>query len=329
MKEANKMTRWQKILTGLLVAQLALAVLVFWPRDSVQAAGQPLLAGLQPELVTAVTLADDQGNTVALARQDADWVLSSGGNYPANAESVNSLLQKLTAVETDRLITRTAGSLNRLQIADDNYVRRLDISTDDGQTTTVYLGSSPNFQATHIRIAGDNAVYLANDLTARDASAAPSDWIDTSYVKLAPEDITAVTVQNQNGAFAFTKSVTGEWTYAGLEEGETYNPARFNTILSRLSNLTLVAPLGTAEEAAYQMDAPQATVTIAADNGSSAQTYTLHIGAQDVDSGNYTAKWSGADYYVTISSFSAQDMVTLTREDLLAAPATADPTPTP
>ena len=323
------MTRWQKILTGLLVAQLALAGLVFWPRGSVRAAGQPLLAGLPPESVTAVTLTDDQGNTVKLARQDANWVLASGGNYPANAESVNSLLQKLTAVQTDRLITRTAGSLNRLQIGDDNYIRRLDITTDDGQTTTVYLGSSANFQATHIRVTGDNAVYLANDLTPRDASAAPGDWIDTSYVKLAPEAITAVTIQNQNGTFDFTKSATGEWTYTGLEDGETYNPARFNTILSRLSNLILIAPLGTTGEAAYQMDSPQATVTVVADEGSGVQTFTLRIGAQDASSGSYTAKWSGSDYYVTINSFSAQDTVTLTREDLLAAAATATPAPTP
>ncbi len=323
------MTRLQKILTGLLAVQLVLAALVFWPRGRVQAAGEPLLADLKPESVTAVTLTDDQGSTVKLARQDSGWVLASGGDYPVTADSVTGLLDKLTAVKTDRLVTQTAGSLDRLQIADDNFVRRLDISLDDGRTLTVYLGSTANLQATHVRLAGQDAVYLANDLTARDASATPGDWIDPTYVNIPMEEMTAVTVQNQNGAFTFTRSATGEWTYTGLDAGEVYNPARFNTILSRLSNLTMIAPLGTTEEAGYQMDAPLATITVTTKSDSGEQTHTLLIGAQDAASGNYVAKWSESEYYVNVNAFSAKDMVTLSRDDLLAAPATATPAPVP
>ncbi|MCA9874713.1 MAG: DUF4340 domain-containing protein [Anaerolineales bacterium] len=323
------MTRLQKILAGLLAVQIALAVLVFWPHGRVQAAGEPLLSDLKPESVTAVTLTDDQGNTVKLARQDSGWVLASGGDYPVTAASVTGLLGKLTAVKTDRLVTQTPGSLNRLQIADDNFVRRLDISTDDGRTLTVYLGSTANFRATHVRLAGQDAVYLADDLTTRDASATPGDWIDSTYVNVPAGDMTAVTVQNQNGAFTFNKSATGEWTYADLAEGETYNPARFNTILSRLSNLTMIAPLGTTAEASYQLDAPLATVTVMTQDDSGEQSNTLLIGAQDADSGNYVAKWSGSDYYVNVNSFSANDIVTLTRDDLLTTAATTTPAPAP
>lgn len=311
------MSRFQKILAGLLFLQLVLTVAVFWPQQQAEAVDEPLLAAVATEDVTEVTITGAEGETVTLAREGDGWVLASRADYPALATNVDGLLEKLTDAQTGRLVTTTAASHDRLQIADDNFVRRIELALADGTTHTLYLGSAANAQAAHVRRAGEDDVYLATGLTARDAGTAASNWIDTGYVSLPADTLTAVTVENDNGTFEFRKEDDGEWVYAGLAEGETYAPVTFNTILSRLGNLTLSEPLGTEAEAAYGLDQPLATVTVTIESDEATGTHTLLIGARDEDSDTYVVKSSAADYYVRVSGFNVQEMVELTHEDLL------------
>ena len=311
------MNRYQKILSGLLILQVVIAAVVFWPRYTVQAAAEPLFSGIDVAEVTAVTITNNDGQVVELAREGDDWLLASSGDYPANSESVNNLLTKLAAARTNRLVTQTEASHNRLQIADDNFNRRIRLSLADGSQRTIYWGSVAGGLNIHMRLAGQDAVYLAGNSTLRDASTTPGDWIDTSYVALPREEITAVTVENENGIFTFTKSGDEEWIYTDLAEGEEFKQARLNTFLSRLTNLNMTEPLSTAVQPEYGLDAPLATVNVTTESEAGTQTYTLQIGAKDEANNTYIVKWSEADYYVRIAGFNASDFVETTREDLL------------
>lgn len=312
------MNRYQKILAGLLVLQLALAAIVFWPRQSAQAVGQPLLGELATEEVTAVTITDAEGRTLALVRASDGWVLASGGDYPANTAAVATLLAKVTAARTDRLVTRTEASHNQLQIADDNFVRRIQLTLADGTTRTVYMGTAANFQTTHLRRAGQDNVYLAAGITSQDATATASSWIEASYITLLQEEVTAVKLENSHAVFEFSKDDAGEWKLADVAEAEEYQPGRFDAILSRVANLRMAEPLGIAAETAYGVDNPAATLTITTENEAGTHTSTLLIGARDEASDTYVVKWSDADYFVRVSSFNVQDIVDLKRDELVS-----------
>jgi hypothetical protein len=310
------MTRLNQILIGVLIAQLIVAALVLLPRTlSSQAEAGALLPDLDTDQVVALNITSGEGETLTLAKRDGAWVLASAGAYPTLEGKVDTLLEKVGAVQTNRLVTETPGSHKRLEVAGDEFQRLVEVETEDASTYRFYIGSSPSFGATHLRLEGEDDVYLTPELSAQDAGTRAADWVDTSYVDLPRGEVTALTLQNEHGTFEFSKE--GEaWTMAGLAEDEILDDGAVQTLLSRATNLTLQQPLGIAEDAAYGLDEPQAVVTLE----TAGETHTLRVGAQDVEDRSYVLAWSGSPYYVQVSEFSVRDFVEKTRDDLLQQP---------
>ncbi len=316
------MTRTQRILSGLLVLQIVLAAVVFWPRNAAAVESGPLFAGLNASDVVRLTITDNDGNTAELARQGDGWVLASGGNYPADAAKIEPILESVAAAQISRQVTTTAASHKQLQVAEDDFMRRVTLETSSGETDTFYMGSS-TANATYVRRDGDVPTYLVSDLSVWEIVPTAANWIDAAYVTLDRNNVTAVTLQNANGTFTFNKIGDEEWTLADLTEGETFNQGNFNLILNRAVSMRLTTPLGTEPQPEYGMDAPRATLTITTEENNATSTYTLDVG-QPLENGNPVIKWSGSDYYVTITPFLVENMVNFGRDDFLTAPATEE-----
>lgn len=314
------MTRLQQILAAILAGQIVLAVILFWPRGTAESGGA-LLPGFDPATVVAVTIEDNDRNLLEVARRDGGWVLARSGDYPANGETVETLLGKIAAIDTNRLATRTSDSHDRLQIADDNFVARVRLHFDDDSTRTLFLGSSPNPRSTHVRLAGESETFVTGELSRTDVQTTAASWIDTAYISLPQEQVTALTLENDQGTFTLERAGDEEWNMPDLAEDEPFDQTTLNTMLSRLAAMRLTEPLGTEELPAYGTAEPQATLTVTAeDEDGNTQTYTLRVGAFDADDNLYTVKWSGSEYYVTVSSFNADTFVNATRDDFIAEP---------
>jgi hypothetical protein len=313
-------TRLNRILIGVLIVQLIVAALVFLPRTlSSQAEVEALLPGLDAEQVTALTITSGEGESITLAKKDGAWVVASAGDYPTVEGDVPAFLDKVAAIQTSRLVTETPGSHKRLGVAEDDYERLVKIEADDGSTYQLYIGSSPSFGVVHVRVEGEDEVYLTPELSAQDAGTRATDWVDSTYVDLPSEEVTAFALENRQGSFGFAKE--GEaWTMIGLAEGEVLNDSAVETLLNRATRVTLQQPLGTEEEAAYGLGDPNAVVTLATADG----RYTLRVGAQDAEDNSYVVAWSESPFYVRVGEFAVRDLVEKTRDDLLQ-----QPTPTP
>jgi hypothetical protein len=323
------MTTWQKILAIILALQVVLAGIIFWAQRPVKAESGPLLSGYEAGKVASFKIDNNEGNSVALAKKDGDWVLSSGGDYPADQEAVSTLLDKLAAIQADRLVTRTKDSHKRLQVADDDFIRRLQIELDDGATFELLLGTSPNPRSTNVRLAGQNDVFLTGELLSYDVDAVVSRWIDTTYVNLNKDQVTAMTLENANGTFELRKT-DDQWTLLGLEEGEAFDVTGVNTLLGQLQSTHMSVPLGTEEQPAYGLASPLASLAVTVtDDAGTQQTYTLVFGALNPDSDTYVMKWSGSDYYVTAARFTGERFINVNRDTFIAAPPTPTPEATP
>lgn len=341
------MTKIQKILAGFLALQLLAAVIVFWPRNAAGAENVVFFEGAAAADIVRLAITDDTGAQVELERQGDGWVLASGGDYPVKTETLNPVLDKIVALESNRLVARTAASQRQLQVSPDNFLRQITVTFQDDRSQTFYLGSATNLRATNFRLDGENDTYLVADLNVFELSANATSWVDTVYVSgVAQDSVTALTLTNANGTLAFRSEANqdGEsaWTLDGLAEGELLNAPAFNSLLTRILNLRLVRPLGVTAEAAYGLDEPQATVTVVANVEESTQTYTLTIGARlpdqddDPSNDNYIVKWSEAPYYVAVAPFSVETLTEHTRTDFVQLPtpiptesAPAEPTPAP
>lgn len=320
------MRRYQQILAVLLLVQLVLIVIVFWPRTAATGSGEPAFPDLKVEDIVSLRLTDDSGQSVYLRRSDdrAGWVLPDAGNYLANGDTIEPLLEKIVGLTSDRLVTRTEASHQRLQVGEDTFVRRLTLELADGSFQILYLGSAPQYTTTHFRVEGNDETYLTSALNTWELNVRPASWIDAGYLSVPLDSLVEVTLQNPNGTFAFVPfSVTSadgttsqEWTLADLSNAETANTAKIRTTVNQAASVTVTEPLGDTEAPSYGLAVPGAVVTlVTADD-----TITLTIGAETAN-GNLVVKGSHSPYFVAVSIYAIESLLNATRADFITPPA--------
>jgi hypothetical protein len=317
------MNRGNQILAAILIVQIAFAVLVFWPREASTVAGEPLFAELEADQVARLALRGGDGAEVQLGKDGGGWVLADASDYPVNPGTVPELLAKIVALQTGRLVAETRASHERLEVADDAYAYRVELELEDGTVHTLYLGSTPSYGAIHVRVGGQDPVYLVSDLSSSDVMPQLSNWIDTSYFSVPQDQVVALALENRNGTFEFEKA-GDEWTMVGLAEGETLDTPGVNTLVNRVSTIRMMRPLGTEPEDAYGLQEPSAVLVVhALGEEGAATTYVLHVGAQSEEDNSYVLKSSESPYYIRVAEYVAQDWVDADREGFL----TEQPTP--
>ena len=322
------MSRTNQVLAALLALQIVIGVVVFWPRGVSEATGAPLFPGVDAEQVTRLTIVDDAGTTIEMLRTDAGWVLAGTGDFPCQENAVPQFLDKLLALAGDRVVTETRASHKRLNVAEDAYARRIAFATAGGTEHVLYLGTSPTYNVSHVRLADADQVYLVSGLSSTDAAVRAASWIDTTYLTLTQDQVAELTVENANGTFAFAKDAGGTWTMAGLAADETLDEGAVASLVTRISSVRMLAPLGTIEDPAYAMDTPAAVVTaVTRDGEGGSQTAVLTIGARRDSDGAYVVKSSASPYYVHVAEYGVQDLVTTARETVIALPETPVPVP--
>src|SRR5262245_24711165 len=124
MSKLGQTNRLNQILIALLVVQIVLTAFVLRPKAAAPESG-PLIPNFSANDVTALTVTDNEGNSVALAKKGEDWILPENGDFPAKAESITTLLDGVAGIKTDRLVTQTEDSHKRLQVAQADFNRRL------------------------------------------------------------------------------------------------------------------------------------------------------------------------------------------------------------
>lgn len=312
--------RHHQILAGILIAQIVLTAIVFWPRPSTAGQAELLFADLEVGDVTVLKIEDAEGNVVTLEQVTGEWVLPEADEYPANTDEVNSFLESLAALSTGRLVTRSDTSHRRLQVSPREFGRRISFETRAGVEHTLFLGSSPQYGAVHFRVEGQSETYLTDEVSTFDAAATPSAWIDTTYQSVAQADVKRVTLENANGTFVFEKDDEEGWMMADLGEGEMLDEAQVTAAVRRASSVSMKRPLGKEERPSYGMDDPSALVTLETDEG----TVTLRVGARDADDASYVVKSSESDYYVAVAETSVQALVENGRDAFLQEPPTPE-----
>lgn len=316
------MKRHIQILSVLLILQIGLTAIVFWPRSSDSSeAGEALLAGLTSEDIKQINIVDGDGDSITLARSEEGWVLPDRDDFPAVTEKVDTLINGLMEITTDRLIARSDSSHRQLKVATDEFERKIELSSGDATLRTIYIGSSPSFGSAHVRLAGDVETYLTGSIAAHQANADAASWVDTAYHSVPQEEILGIRLKNVNGAWEFKKDDEGNWNLVGLVEGEQLNASSISTLESRAASINLSEPLGLEDSSAYGLAEPLATLVVETEE----KTITLHVGAFDEESSSYVLKSSESPYYVRVSEFTAKSLVENTREDFVQHL----PTPTP
>ena len=329
------MNRRNLILLATLLAQVVLILLLAtWRAPAASGAAKPLLENVTAAGITQLAIQDQDGNRIELARSGDGWVLPQSDDYPVVTATVSALLDKLVGIQTGRLIANTATGFDRLQVSDSNYVRRVELKLADGGTRTLFVGSSPSGGAVHVRLDGANGVYLTDSLSSADAGTDAASWIDTAFFTVTLDQLSTVTLTNQNGTFTFEIDPSdrdgSDWKMEGLAAGETLDTQKVTDLLTPLSALNMRRPLGKTLKPEYGLQPPSATITLTAkSDAASPVPKVLTIGALDASDSTYAASASGSAYYARVSSVSVGSLVTSSKQDFLKLPPTPEATVAP
>jgi len=316
------MNRRNQILGAILVLQLILVAVVFWPRARGGAVGQPLFPGVEASQVVTLTVTVAGHEGVDMAKVDAGWELAGTDGFPVVSSTVTAALEQIVALSGDRAVATAASSQKRLRVTADNYERLVEFELSDGSRHRLYVGTSPSYSTTYVRADDQKEVYLST-LKASDLGSGPSFWIDTTYVAVTQDLVTGMALQNKQGTFEFEKK--GEaWTMKGLAAGETLDTGQVTSILSSVSSLRMVKPLGKTEKPEYGLAEPLAELEVTTPD----KVYMLTVGALSSDGSTYVVSASESAYIVQVSQYTLSKLVENGRDAFLAQP-TPVPTPEP
>jgi len=322
----KKLNRSNIILLAVLALQIVLIVLVFLPKSSTSIAeSKSLFEGVKAEDIVRVSLREPQGVEMVLLKKDEQWVMPNADDFPLIAGNVSELTTKLAGLKASRVVAQTETSLKQLQVADDDYVRLIEFETADGATHQFYMGSAPSWSAAHVRLQGQQEVYLVSGLSVSDVDTSPTAWINTKILSTPADQISAITLQNKNGLFELQRGDDGQWTMKDLPASEPLDQSKVSTLIGRAGNVYIQRPLGKTAKAEYGLDAPAATVTVqSTDAEGKSNTYTIQVGAQSADGASYVLFCSASPYYALVADYSVEEMLTWTQKDFLILP---EPTP--
>jgi hypothetical protein len=302
-----------RILAGLLAAQLLLAIgLHLAGADYTAFEPEGPLVAFDADAIDGLTIADADGS-VRLARTDDGWVLPDRGDFPADTASVDRLLENLGKLEKGWPVATTAGALERFEVANDTFERRIALLDGDAEQAVLYVGTSPGLRKAHLRPAGDDQVY-AGEFSTWEAGASPDDWIDKDRLTLDADSITAITLPDVK------LERDGEtFKVVDLADGETARPEAIATLVSRLSTLRIQS---VAEAPDLPDGEPSRIIELTRKD---AEPLTYQIWKADDDGGAAQLRRSDVEQTLDIAGFLAQQLIDTDRAALVEAPVAEEP----
>ena len=301
------LTRFHKILIGLLVAQLALA-LVMLLRDDDHGAEkpQPLLAGFDAAKVTRVQVLG-KDKPVDIVKRDGAWVLASGYDYPVEESRVTDLLAQLAKLSAAAPIATQPSRHKQLGVADDDFTRKL-VVTADGKDTTLFVGTTAGLRRTAVRLANDARVFGVSGVTSHGIGTEPSAWVATTYASVPIDDIAKVVVDKGG---TVTELVPGD---------ATFDADKLKSVIASAATIELSAPGDPKRDATK----PTATITIEKKGAKDTTTPAPTVIDVIADGNHYWVKTRGATRAVLVDKARLDSVVDVDRAKL-AKPAEPKP----
>ncbi len=225
-------------LTGLLLIQLllAMALLLNNQWEAQKNKPKPLLAIDWQGVDQLMIETKDFG--VTLLKSDASWILSDT-KLPINNDDINELLRSLKNLQTSWPVATMSNSHRRFEVADDKFLRHVEVYSQGNLLGELFFGSSPGLRQSHVRRAGDDAIYNVG-LDTLDINANADLWIDKGLI--AASDISVIrgpdyNVKKTGATWFFNRS--GPSIFLGNSKQGKLDQNKVDELSEALSNLDI------------------------------------------------------------------------------------------
>lgn len=296
--------RW---LAGLLVLQLVLAVLTWWPDRADQPDSGPLLEFV-PERIDRIVISD-ASKTLELSRTAQGWKTAGPGSVPVADARISNALTRLAQLQPGWPIVTGASSHSRLGVAADTFQRQIELYAAGSLQAALLVGTSPGMGQAHVRRPDSDAVFVA-PLSTFEWPTTPGDWLDSAA--LAIPGIRAL----ERGGYRYERQQDG-WSATSITanaDGAALNAARLDKLAELL---TAIRVTGVSDRAVA--DAPEAALTMTLETPYEAFSLTLAATADE-----FLLQRSDYDTLFTVGAADYATLLAPPEPEPGASPATAD-----
>jgi hypothetical protein len=323
------MKRWIVVCAILVLAQVGLTL---WTnlahqRGVSERAKGPLLA-MQGATVTGLLLEDGAGRSLALNKVKDGWILPGSADFPADAVRIQSLIGKLTALQRGWPEATTAEAATRFKVAADRFEHKLTLLQQEKPLAVVYFGISPGLRKLYFRVDNDPEIHVL-EVPPHDLDTSTDAWIDTSVLHLKPEQVLRVSLPGLE-----LEQTKQGLQPAGLKEGEELIKDRRDSLVKRLTRLSISHILGKEVKPEYGLDKPALRYSIALEGGTTIDYLfgqppkpASKEGELPVGDNSYVLKVSNQEQLLRVDGWQVDELKKASRASLVKPKAEATPVP--
>jgi hypothetical protein len=258
----------------------------------------PIFPDLKAETLAKVVLTGD-AKTVELVKQGDKWLVATEGNYPADTQAMDRLIEKLPLFDRKNLRSRNPEMQKTFEVDDSSGVE-VTLADAAGQEVARFrMGKNgPDFRSQYIRPAGHNEVYLVPDYLKSIFDPARPTWRDKTILSFSTDKVKQLEI-HATGAppIVIVKDDQGNYTMTAPDA----SPAKKSMVESTLRTLSTLRcdafPDATVTAAEAGLENPEQKVIVQLEDGASLE---LQIG-NAVDAARHYVKRAGDDTIFLLS----------------------------
>ncbi|HLV65926.1 MAG TPA: DUF4340 domain-containing protein [Polyangiaceae bacterium] len=241
---------------------------------------------------------DAEAVEIVLVKDGDQWKLEKPVTAPANQANVKSMLDNLKSLKVTELIDPSKAAYDKYEVSDEKALHVV-FAKDNGVVLDAHFGEHGG-RGQMTRLAGKEGVYSVKGYSGYLYDRDVKGFRDMQLFKFEEADVTAVTINNEHGAYEFAK--TGEdWTAKYKRAPlQNFDPAKIKDMIRAYRSLNadnFAEPSKTKEDAG--LDKPVATVVFGMKDGGKKE---IAVGANAEGASRWVTV-SGKDEIFSISSW--------------------------
>jgi hypothetical protein len=282
---------------GLIAALGVLAILggyAWWANrhpaaDTANATpASPKLLNIPADQITGFRIAKAGADPVTLVKQGDQWQITTPKPLGGDSDAATALANAVSPLVADRLIDEHPASLASFGL--DNPSNEVDITTKDGKTQKVLLGSdTPSGSDTYTKLDGDAKVYTVASSTKAGFDKSLNDLRDKRLLPVNADKIAAVKLAAKGEPIEFGKNSGGDWQIVKPKPLRADNSA-VDDLVGRLKDAKMdLSATASPSAADFNTGTKVGSATLTDDKGSQ----TLEV--RKLKDGSYLAKTTATE----------------------------------
>lgn len=273
----------QLLILGAIFVVLAIVVLLFENpfgqseyQQKVETA-MPLFPNFDGEQVVKIDIIAT-GETTTLSKQNGGWVVASMDNYPADGEGVAELLSKVGEFKNTQRVSNNPEKQSEFEVDRTGVEAKL-MDANDKVLAHLFVGkTTPGFLSSYVRPADSNDVYVAQGYLQSVFDKGTRTWKDRTIFSFNKGIVTQLNIISPEETVELRLNAEGTWQMI-KPVAAAAKTTEVDTLLTTFSELDTDDFAEVRDElAAYELDAPQSTISAVLNDGTMA---TLHVGKEE------------------------------------------------